>query len=241
MKIFFISEKRAIYEKFRRIIGESESKYEVDYYYSKGDKESMEEYKDLTGKEVKPILLKDEGDIFFDEYALFFSWHCRQLFPENLVARYRCVNLHPSLNPHNRGWYPQVFSIYNGLPAGVTIHEMDSEIDMGYIICQKEVEKRLTDTSKDLYDRITEAEEELVRDNIINIIERNYKSIKAGIGNINYKSDFIKLCEINRNREATYGEVIDYLRAMTFGDYKNAYYYDEDGKRIYIKVVLEKE
>lgn len=243
MNIFFISEKLKMHIKFRQIIQKSALNCHVDYFYSKYDKESQKEFEKAYRDEItpKPVCLKCKMTDFFNKYDLFFSWHCRQIFPDFLTDKYRCVNLHPSINPYNRGWYPQVFCIYNGMPAGVTIHEMDAEIDKGYIICQVEVEKKSDDTALELYRRICNAEEKLIEDNIESIVSGNYKKKVSGEGNINYRSDFIRLCEIDLDKSATYREVINYLRAMTFGNYHNAYFYDSDGKKIWIKVQLEKE
>ena len=63
----------------------------------------------------------------------------------------------------------------------------------------------------------------------------------AGEGNINYKADFDRLCRIDRNECATYGQVIDRLRALTHAPYENAYFLDEDGKRVYVGITLRKE
>ena len=60
-------------------------------------------------------------------------------------------------------------------------------------------------------------------------------------GNINYKQDFDALCEIDRDKPATYGEVIDFLRALTHAPYNNAYFYDTDGKKVYVGITLKKE
>ena len=60
-------------------------------------------------------------------------------------------------------------------------------------------------------------------------------------GNINYKKDFDELCKLDLNQKATYGEVIDRLRALTFSPYENAYFYDEAGNKIYVGITLKKE
>lgn len=100
---------------------------------------------------------------------------------------------------------------------------------------------REDDTALELYHRISAAEYELVRTNIEKIISGNYEKKISGNGNINYRNDFKRICEIDLSKSATYGQVIDHLRALTFGDYKNAFYRDSDGRKIYIKIVLEKE
>ncbi len=84
-----------------------------------------------------PICLKECDNSFFDKYILFISLHCKQIFPQRLTDNYRCINIHPGYNPYNRGWFPQVFSILNKNTAGVTIHEIDQELDHGPIIYQE--------------------------------------------------------------------------------------------------------
>ena len=67
-----------------------------------------------------------------------------------------------ALTPHNRGWFPQVFSLINGKPCGVTIHEIDEKLDHGDIIVQKEVVAEPWDTSLDVYNKILNTEVELI-------------------------------------------------------------------------------
>tara|TARA_B100000579_G_scaffold402453_1_gene385702 strand:+ start:313 stop:897 length:585 start_codon:yes stop_codon:yes gene_type:complete len=51
----------------------------------------------------------------------------------------KCINLHISYLPHNRGVDPNFWSFINKTPKGVTIHFIDENIDTGNIIVQKEV------------------------------------------------------------------------------------------------------
>ena len=60
-------------------------------------------------------------------------------------------------------------------------------------------------------------------------------------GNINYKADFDAMCKIDREEQATYGAVIDRLRALTHAPYENAWFRDEDGKKVYVGITLRKE
>ena len=73
------------------------------------------------------INVKDDGPWIIENFDVVISGHCKQLFPEKLVNGALCINIHPGLNPHNRGWFPQVFSILNGKPLGATIHVIDEE------------------------------------------------------------------------------------------------------------------
>src|ERR1700694_5912727 len=44
-----------------------------------------------------------------------------------------CINLHTALLPYNRGAHPNVWSIAEGTPAGVTLHYIDEGVDTGDI------------------------------------------------------------------------------------------------------------
>ena len=81
-----------------------------------------------------------------------------------------------------------------------------------------------------------------MEEHLEDILTGNYTlTPMLGEGNINYKEDFEALRQIDLNKPATYGEVIDFLRAMTHEPYKNAYFLDTEGKRIYVSIRLEKE
>jgi methionyl-tRNA formyltransferase len=51
----------------------------------------------------------------------------------------RVINLHISLLPWNRGADPNVWSLIEGTPRGVTIHYIDEGVDTGDVIAQREV------------------------------------------------------------------------------------------------------
>jgi methionyl-tRNA formyltransferase len=188
----------------------------------------------------------DESEYFDDlislcKYDLIISAHCKKIFDKKLVESTRIVNIHPGMNPYNRGMYPHIFSMMNGLPTGATIHEIDEFIDNGDIIAQEEVQMYSYEDSKQLHERIMKVEMELFEKHFEEIIYGTYTKTKPHIeGNINYKKDFNKLCEIQLDDVDTFEGHINKLRALTYGDYKNAYFYDEDGNKIYIKVELSK-
>ncbi|MGB0918891.1 MAG: dTDP-4-amino-4,6-dideoxyglucose formyltransferase, partial [Flavobacteriales bacterium] len=158
-----------------------------------------------------------------------------------LVQAVRCINVHPGLNPYNRGWFPQVFSILNGLPTGATIHEIDEELDHGNIIAQQEVENNVWDTSIDIYNRVLQQELKLLEAHLPQILEDNYKTFEPNEeGNLNLKKDFNALCELDIEKVQRVGDTIDQLRALTHGEYQNAYFFDpKTGKKVYVSIRLE--
>lgn len=204
--------------------------------------------KALSGKKVGAytvgaVDVKKDFEAILSTYDLVISAHCKQLFPAPLTNGVTCINIHPGLNPYNRGWYPQVFSIINGLPLGATIHEIDEEIDHGAIIDQQKVEINSYDTSLDAYERVQEAEKKLLERSLESILKGNYTKTKmSDEGNLNLKKDFEALREINLDEKTTYGQAIDKFRALTHGSFKNAYFYDDKtGKRIFVSINLEPE
>lgn len=148
-----------------------------------------------------------------------------------------CTNLRTC--SHYR--FPQVFSILNKKPVGATIHEIDRELDHGPIIFQEEIPRYSYDTSQDVYQRIQYKEIEMIREHLEEIVNREYTARKMeSEGNINYKEDFDRLCKINLNKEGTFGEFIDLLRATTFAKYDNTYFVDEEGNKVFVSINLKK-
>jgi dTDP-4-amino-4,6-dideoxyglucose formyltransferase len=194
----------------------------------------------LTG--VPRLNVHEQASNITKTYNLVMSIHCKQLFPPELINNVRCVNVHPGLNPYNRGWFPQVFSIINGLPSGVTIHEIDDDLDHGPIIVQKKYNIQSWDTSASAYKKIMMLENELVLKYYTSIREGSYSTTSPRKeGNINFKKDFDRLKLIDRTQRGTFGEFIDRLRALTHDDYKNAYFEDKSGAKVYLRISLETE
>lgn len=191
---------------------------------------------------VPVIRLKTESKWIINKYDLVFSLHCKQIFPQELVQKVRCINIHPGYNPYNRGWFPHVFSILNGGKAGVTIHEMDQRLDHGKIIIQKECPINAWDTSETVYKRIIEIEKKVILDNYEMIRDKRYVPIKMKTkGNINYIKDYEKLKKIDLDEKGSFRAFINRLRALTHGSYKNAHFLDDKGNKIYLRLILKKE
>ena len=195
------------------------------------------------GLSIEESRLKELPVGYWSRYDLVISAHCKQLFPAQMVLTVRCINIHPGLNPHNRGWFPQVFGILNGRPMGATIHEIDEQLDHGAIIAQEEVETHAWNTSKDIYDRVQQAEVRLLRQHLKGIIAGTYStSLPAETGNINLKKDFDALLRLNPDERLTMGQAIDRLRALTHRPYRNAHFIDpKTGKKVYVSIDLQPE
>jgi dTDP-4-amino-4,6-dideoxyglucose formyltransferase len=189
--------------------------------------------------DVPHLSVKKSVNDILARYQLVISIHCKQLFPPTLVNQVRCINVHPGLNPYNRGWFPQVFSIINGLPSGVTIHEIDEQLDHGAIICQQEYKIESWDTSGSAYEKIMALERLLVLKHFKSLLSGDYQAkLPKTTGNLNLKKDFDALREIDLKHIGSYGDLINRLRALTHGSFNNAFFIDDAGRKVFIKVTL---
>jgi methionyl-tRNA formyltransferase len=152
-----------------------------------------------------------------------------------------CVNVHPAFLPYNRGAYPNVWSIVEGTPAGVTIHYVDEGVDTGDIIAQREVEVKPVDTGSSLYARLERECGKLFRE--------TWPAIRAGNaprtpqpkdgGTTHRIRDVKSIDAIDLDGTYTARELLDILRARSFPPYYGAYITDGvGGHRIYLELKL---
>jgi methionyl-tRNA formyltransferase len=213
-----------------------------DFFFFCSPHTPLDKYGFIDKINIRQIDIKKHSSWFISEgFDLLISLHCKQIFPAQLVETIKCINIHPGYNPDNRGWYPQVFAIINDTVVGATIHEMDEQIDHGKIIGRKKVAFNSWDTSLSIYNRIVDAEFDLLRIHIKSILSNNYSAQESeSRGTYNSLKEFKKMCEIDLDEVGDYRTLINKLRALTHGDYKNAWFWDpETGKKIYISITLE--
>jgi len=239
-RVLVLTDNRFLWEQFLGIVDSEKVEAEFTCRFSPMNVPFQMEFAGRS--DFAALCVKSEWQRVVAEFELVFSLHCKQLFPAALVRAVRCINVHPGLNPHNRGWFPQVFSILNKLPLGATIHEMDEQLDHGPVIDQEEVPVHSWDTSLSAYNRVMEAELRLIRKNLNTIIRGDYVARPpAGEGNVNLQADFRRLCELDPGERATLGALMDRLRALTHGDHRNAYFVDGTGRKVFVRVDLQPE
>ena len=240
-KILVISDNLFLCKEFEKIINNIELS-NVIWDFSISPFSDYKLFSDSLENNVSIKNLKDSTNVdeICEKYDIVLSVHCKQIFPEKLVSMVKCINIHPGYNPINRGWYPQVFAIINDYPIGATIHEIDSELDHGPIIDRALVEKDVWDTSLSLYNKVVNLEIELVKKNIMSILSNSYTTIEPeSEGKLHLKKDFNELCEIKLGEIQTVGETINKLRALSHGNYKNAFFVDPNtGKKVFVNIEL---
>lgn len=157
-----------------------------------------------------------------------------EIFPRGVF------NLHPSYLPYNRGRYPNVWSIVERTPAGVSLHYIDSGIDSGGIVAQREVAVEPVDTGETLYRKLERAGLDLLRETWPSIREGRAEAVpqEAARATHHRKRDVERIDRIDLDRHYTARELIDILRARTFPPYSGAYI-EEGGRRIHLRLQLE--
>ncbi len=157
-----------------------------------------------------------------------------KIFPQGVI------NLHPAYLPYNRGAYPNVWSIIDRTPAGVTLHYIDPGIDTGDIVAQREVPVESVDTGASLYEKLERAS--------LDFFKETWPLIKSGRlsplpqseenGTYHRVKDVTAVDSIVLDGTYTARELIDVIRARTFAPYPGAYFVDDQGKKVYLRLQL---
>ena len=157
------------------------------------------------------------------------------------IPRNGAINLHPALLPFNRGAYPNVWSIVDHTPAGVTLHFMDPNVDTGDIIAQQEVPVYPIDTGAALYARLEEAALALFKEAWPAICTHTFhRKAQIGSGTLHRISDVARIDRIDPDEKMRAGDLVDIIRARTFPPYRGAYL-DLGDRRIYLRLELTEE
>ena len=79
---------------------------------------------------------------FVENYDFIISFGYRYIIKKEIIDLFKSnkiINLHISYLPYNRGGDPNLWSILDNTPSGVTIHLIDEGLDTGDILCQKRI------------------------------------------------------------------------------------------------------
>jgi dTDP-4-amino-4,6-dideoxyglucose formyltransferase len=248
-RVLVISDNSALVQEFDKLIRKKDlfEKIFISYKHSPTSNIGLLQLITKSTKlDADIINLKDEAVVkqIIKDYDLVFSLHCKQLFPKSLFQYVKCLNIHPGFNPLNRGWFPQVFAIIHNLKLGATIHEINEDLDNGPIIVREHVPLYEWDTSLSAYNRVLIKEIELLDKHLISILANRYSILKAeDIADEEHhlytKKDYNKLLQINLEEKGKFRDFLNHLRALSHGEYKNAYFISSEGKKVFLNISLE--
>lgn len=115
------------------------------------------------------ILISDRLDADWcrkQDFDLAVSYTYRFILKQDVIdaLKNNVVNIHNSMLPFNRGADPNLWSIVERTPRGVSLHYMDVELDKGYIIAQSIVNDTDEETLVSSYNNLDSAAKQLFKD-----------------------------------------------------------------------------
>jgi methionyl-tRNA formyltransferase len=149
------------------------------------------------------------------------------------------INLHPSYLPYNRGANPNIWSIVDQTPAGVSLHYLDSGIDTGDIIARQQVTVESVDTGKTLYQKLEQTSLELFKETwpLIQSSQVPHFPQSSQSGTCHRTRDVENIDLIDLDKQYTARKLINILRARTFPPYAGAYFM-YNGRKVYLRLQL---
>lgn len=158
--------------------------------------------------------------VSMEECEIFISVLYDQIIPEDYIKAHKCYNFHPGILPWYRGAGAFSWAIINGeFETGVTLHEIDKDIDHGDVIAIRRFKIEESDTAETLFKK---AEQE-----IFEMFQTTWKTLTARTktkqesGRIYYRKELEKAKDLTR-----------FVRAFTFEGKDNAFYINKKGKKI---------
>jgi len=151
-------------------------------------------------------------DIAQCEYDFLISFGYCYIISKEILEYFneKAINLHISYLPWNRGADPNLWSILENTPKGVTIHQMDCGLDTGQILYQKEISFDEKDTLKSSYNKL--------QNEMVGLFKAKWENIKynkvipkrqKGIGSYHKSSDKKNFMELLYNGWDTKIEDLD--------------------------------
>jgi methionyl-tRNA formyltransferase len=157
------------------------------------------------------------------------------------MPRLGCLNLHPSLLPHNRGKDYNFWNLVEDVPFGVTIHWVDEGVDSGPVAFQAAIEKSWEDTGETLYLKAQTALEALFREQFDRIgqgeIPREPQRLEQG--SFHRRSELEPASRLDLDRPTTARALLNLLRARTFPPHPAAWF-EEAGRRYEVRVEIRR-
>lgn len=117
-------------------------------------------YEWLKNKEDNVYLCEDKitlDYIISHKIDYLVSFNYKYIIGADIIdyLKEKCINMHISYLPYNRGSNPNFWSFIENTPKGVTIHRLSATLDTGDILCQKEISfNEENETLKTSYDRL---------------------------------------------------------------------------------------
>lgn len=168
-------------------------------------------------------IAKGMGYELTDMYScdVFISVLYDKLIPEDFIKSKPCFNFHPGILPWYRGSGAYSWAIINGeFETGVTLHEIDKDIDHGNVIDIRRFTILPTDTAETLFKKAEITIMQMFRQWLKNLLEGQYRAVQQLEGRIYYRKDLEKAKDLTK-----------FIRAFTFEGKERAFYIEQGIKK----------
>ena len=199
----------------------------------------------LRGKEFREpqsVSLLEQLDL---DYIICV--HFPYIVPDKLLhlPQFGVLNLHPAYLPFNRGWHTPSWAIFEETPVGATLHFMDAGVDTGDIVHQKIQTVSPGDTANSLYKRLKALELEVFKEAWPHLVAGTYQRQRQfpQQGTADKRAELLKeeIQRIELNQSMQVGKLLKRLRALTTNRIEEAGYFEVDGKRYRVQLVIKEE
>ncbi len=154
------------------------------------------------------------------------------------LPRKNSINLHPGYLPYNKGFYYYAWAVLDGTPAGVSIHQIISEVDAGPIISQKRVNINIADTGDIIYQKHSDASMSLFRETWPALEAGKYQLFRQPHSGTRKKIvETNQVMEIDPDKSYKARELIDLMRVFCFPG-RGGCVMNRDGKKYSIFIEL---
>lgn len=178
---------------------------------------------------------------------LLVSVHFPYLVPPEIleIPRRGCINLHPALLPHNRGWHTATWAMLDDTPLGATLHVMDEGVDSGPVVHQRAVDVGPGDTADSIYPRLLRAELEVFKEAWPAIAE-NAEERREQVNSMatsHARGDLFRASvqRLDLTVVRPVADVLRQLRALTTSRIEEAAYFESDGRRFRVQIQIVEE
>jgi methionyl-tRNA formyltransferase len=130
-------------------------------------------------------------------------------------------------------------------PIGATLHFMDSGVDTGDIVHQAEISVSPGDTAHTLYAKLLDLEMKVFAEAWPQLESRHYERKRQDLarGSFHLREDLLQdaVRQIDLGETVSARDLIRKLRALTTSRLDEAAFFEQDGKRFRIQVVISEE
>jgi methionyl-tRNA formyltransferase len=193
----------------------------------------------------KSIDIKDQVRDILQDSNYGVSALFGHILPNELLDNVDCeiINLHPSLLPNGRGADPIPWSIIDQQKQGVTIHVIDSGLDTGAVLFQRDFRTDIGMNAGQIYEIATA----MLFQEFVGIF---HHWLSGSIGkvpqldfpiSIHKSADLEKIRVIKSGDTGTFEDFVRKLQALTFADGRKPLFVDESGKLWRINFSLTRE